>query len=126
MTGVLVGDLDHFKRINDGFGHPVGDEVLKDVAYALRNSLRALDLVYRMGGEEFIVILPNAGLEPTRRVGERLRAAVAGRPMAGHQMTMSFGAAAGQGLAFSALYEQADAALYTAKRSGRDRVDVAA
>ena len=75
--GLLVADLDHFKRVNDEHGHPAGDAVLKDVAYAMRKALRAFDLVYRVGGEEFVVLLPGADLERTLEVGERLRAAVA-------------------------------------------------
>jgi diguanylate cyclase (GGDEF)-like protein len=122
--GMLVADLDHFKRINDEHGHPVGDAVLRDIAYALRKALRAFDLVYRIGGEEFVVLLPGADLDRTIEVGERLRAAVAEHRTGDIALTMSLGAASARGSAvrFAELYGAADAALYAAKRSGRDRV----
>jgi len=122
--GMLVADLDHFKRLNDEHGHPVGDAVLKDVAYAMRKALRAFDLVYRIGGEEFVVLLAGADLEHTLEVGERLRAAVAEHRTGEIAVTMSLGAAAARGSAvhFDELYSAADAALYAAKRAGRDRV----
>jgi diguanylate cyclase (GGDEF)-like protein len=122
--GMLVADLDHFKRINDEHGHPVGDAILQDVAYAMRKALRAFDLVYRIGGEEFVVLLPGADLDRTIEVGERLRAAVAEHRTGDIGVTMSLGAAAARGSAvrFAELYGAADAALYEAKRAGRDRV----
>jgi diguanylate cyclase (GGDEF)-like protein len=122
--GMLVADLDHFKDVNDHHGHPAGDAVLQDIAYAMRKALRAFDLVYRIGGEEFVVLLPGADLEHAVEVGERLRAAVA-ESRTGHiAVTMSLGAVAarGSGVRFAELYAGADAALYEAKRSGRDRV----
>ena len=126
--GFLVGDIDHFKRINDVHGHPVGDAVLTDVAYTLRNELRDYDVVYRLGGEEFVVVLPGAGLEKTKEVAERLRIAVANASTGGISVTMSFGAAAVSGTAvrFPHVYAEADAALYEAKRAGRNRVALAA
>ena len=122
--GLLVADLDHFKQVNDEHGHPAGDAVLKDVAYAMRKALRAFDLVYRVGGEEFVVLLPGADLERTMDVGERLREAVAECRTGDIAVTMSLGAAAarGGGVRFIDLYGAADAALYAAKRGGRDRV----
>jgi diguanylate cyclase (GGDEF)-like protein len=122
--GLLVADLDHFKQVNDEHGHPAGDAVLKDVAYAMRKALRAFDLVYRVGGEEFVVLLPGADLERTVEVGERLRQAVAEQRTGDIGVTMSIGAAAarGGGVRFLDLYGAADAALYAAKRGGRDRV----
>ena len=125
--GLLVADLDHFKRVNDEHGHPAGDAVLKDVAYAMRKALRAFDLVYRVGGEEFVVLLPGADLERTLEVGERLRAAVAEQRTGDIAVTMSIGAAAarGGGVRFVDLYGAADAALYAAKRDGRNRVAAA-
>jgi diguanylate cyclase (GGDEF)-like protein len=125
--GMLVADLDHFKQVNDEHGHPAGDAVLQDIAYALRKALRAFDLVYRIGGEEFVVLLPGADLEHTLEVAERLRAAVAEHRSGDIAVTMSVGAAAARGRAvrFSDLYSAADAALYEAKRSGRDRVRAA-
>jgi diguanylate cyclase (GGDEF)-like protein len=122
--GMLVADVDHFKRVNDEHGHPVGDAVLRDIAYAMRKALRAFDLVYRIGGEEFVVLLPGADLERTIEVGERLRLAVSDAFSGDLRVTMSLGGAAARGRAvrFADLYTAADAALYAAKRSGRDRV----
>jgi diguanylate cyclase (GGDEF)-like protein len=126
--GFLVADVDHFKRINDQHGHPVGDAVLRDVAYAMRSELRAFDLIYRLGGEEFAILLPGADLAKTREIGERLRVAVAASDTGGVSVTMSFGAGAvcGDGVRLAQLYAQADAALYEAKRAGRNRVGSAA
>jgi diguanylate cyclase (GGDEF)-like protein len=122
--GFLMADIDHFKRINDEHGHPVGDAVLRDVAYALRGELRAFDLVYRLGGEEFAILLPGADLVKTREIAERLRVAVARSSTGGIAVTMSFGcgAVSGSGARLARLYAQADAALYEAKRAGRNRV----
>jgi diguanylate cyclase (GGDEF)-like protein len=122
--GFLIGDIDHFKRVNDEHGHPVGDAVLRDVAYAMRSELRSFDLVYRLGGEEFAILLPGADLEKTREIAERLRRAVAESSTGGIGVTMSFGAGAisGSDVRLARLYAQADAALYEAKRAGRNRV----
>jgi diguanylate cyclase (GGDEF)-like protein len=126
--GFLVADIDHFKRINDEHGHPVGDAVLRDVAYAMRSELRAFDLIYRLGGEEFAIMLPGADLAKTREIAERLRAAVARSSTGGVSVTMSFGAGAvsGSGVRLVQLYAEADAALYRAKRAGRNRVGAVA
>jgi diguanylate cyclase (GGDEF)-like protein len=122
--GFLMADIDHFKQINDEHGHPVGDAVLRDVAYAMRSELRAFDLIYRLGGEEFAILLPGADPEKTREIAERLRAAVEGSSTGGVSVTMSFGAGAisGSDVRLAQLYAQADAALYEAKRAGRNRV----
>jgi diguanylate cyclase (GGDEF)-like protein len=122
-VGLLLGDIDHFKRVNDHHGHPVGDAVLTDVAYEMQKELTGLDLVYRIGGEEFAVLLPGADLAQSTAIAERLRATVAGASTGGLKVTMSFGAAAsGRGDRFPLLYAHADAALYEAKRAGRNRV----
>jgi diguanylate cyclase (GGDEF)-like protein len=124
-VGVVLGDLDHFKRINDSAGHQAGDVVLRDVAFRWRLALRAYEMAYRLGGEEFLVLLPGAGLDEAVEVAERLRRAVAAVAVGGHSVTMSFGVAAsepGDAFDFDALYARADAALYEAKRTGRDRV----
>ncbi len=124
-VGVVLGDLDHFKRVNDTAGHQVGDAVLRDVAFRWRLSLRAYEMAYRLGGEEFLVLLPGATVAEAEEVAERLRAAIGAAPIAGQDVTMSFGVAAsadGEPFDFDALYAQADAALYRAKRGGRDRV----
>jgi diguanylate cyclase (GGDEF)-like protein len=124
-VGIVLGDLDHFKSVNDSAGHQVGDAVLRDVAFRWRLSLRAYEMAYRLGGEEFLVLLPGATLAEAEEVAERLRQAVGAATLAGQAVTMSFGVAAsadGEGFDFDALYARADAALYAAKRSGRDRV----
>jgi diguanylate cyclase (GGDEF)-like protein len=124
--GVIVGDVDHFKAINDEHGHSTGDAVLRDAAYILRKQLRAFDLVYRLGGEEFLVLLPGADLEQAHRNAERLRVAVGEASMAaGVQLTMSFGVSAserGSEFNYDEVFVVADAALYEAKRGGRDQV----
>jgi len=124
-VGVVVGDLDHFKAVNDTAGHQVGDAVLRDVAFRWRLSLRAYEMAYRLGGEEFLVLLPGATAAEAEEVAERLRRSICAAPIAGQDVTMSFGVAAsvdGEAFDFDALYARADVALYRAKRSGRDRV----
>jgi len=124
--GVIVGDVDHFKRINDSHGHATGDAVLRDVAYVIRKQLRAFDLVYRLGGEEFLILLPGSDVEHALGRAERLRGAVAEASMtAGVNVTMSFGVSASKPEAefdYDAVFGAADAALYEAKRGGRDQV----
>jgi diguanylate cyclase (GGDEF)-like protein len=122
-VGVVIGDLDRFKRVNDEFGHARGDAVLVDVAHALRKELRAFDLAYRVGGEEFLVVLPGATPQEAALLAERLRRAIAARPFAGLEVTMSFGvASSGGGSSVVDAMLRADDALYGAKRAGRDRV----
>jgi diguanylate cyclase (GGDEF)-like protein len=125
-VGLIVGDLDHFKEINDSHGHATGDAVLQDVAYLLRKQLRAFDLAYRIGGEEFLVLLPGADIEHTEVMAERLREAIAASTVgAGLSVTMSFGVSAsrrGSAFEYKAICAAADAALYEAKGSGRNRV----
>ena len=82
-VGVIIGDLDHFKNINDTRGHAVGDVVLREVAYLLRKQLRAFDLAYRLGGEEFLVLLPGAELEAAAELAGRLHDTVAEHAVAG-------------------------------------------
>jgi diguanylate cyclase (GGDEF)-like protein len=124
-------DVDHFKRINDTHGHAVGDAVLSGIGERLRETLRPLDLAVRLGGEEFAVIWaqPEAGGE--ERLGERLREAIAAQPFmtaAGPlSVTVSVGVARASGAheAPESLFSRADAALYAAKGTGRDRVVLA-
>jgi diguanylate cyclase (GGDEF)-like protein len=126
-VGVVVGDIDHFKRINDSAGHAAGDAVLRDVADELRSSMRAFDLLYRIGGEEFLVLVPGADRRQVAAIAEQLRSAVGAGPRAGHEITMSFGAAAsqpGEPFDYECAFAAADAALYEAKRGGRNRVCV--
>jgi diguanylate cyclase (GGDEF)-like protein len=123
---LVVCDLDRFKRVNDSHGHVQGDAVLTDAAYLMRSTLRSFELVYRLGGEEFLVVLPGATLDEGETLAERMRVALEdGRP-GGLAVTASFGVAAAHGaeVAFEPLFRAADAALYGAKRSGRNRVVV--
>ena len=128
---VLVVDIDHFKQVNDRFGHEAGDRVLGEVAGRLRSAARAGDVVGRWGGEEFLAVLPMTSGPAGRTVADKLRAAVAARPIAlgaaGHSVavTVSIGAATGIGSGMEDLVRRADAALYLAKAAGRDRVEVA-
>lgn len=127
---LLAVDIDHFKKINDGFGHDVGDEVLREFAVRLASNVRAVDLPVRHGGEEFLVVMPDTRIEDAHRIAERLRLHVAGSPfrvMAGAQaldVTISIGVAAslpGE-LTPEGLLKRADAAMYDAKAAGRNRV----
>jgi diguanylate cyclase (GGDEF)-like protein len=125
-VGLIVGDLDHFKQINDSHGHATGDAVLQDVAYLLRKQLRAFDLAYRIGGEEFLVLLPGADREQAEEMAERLRQGVLADTVGGGlRVTMSFGVSASRrdgAFDYQQICEEADAALYEAKRLGRNRV----
>jgi diguanylate cyclase (GGDEF)-like protein len=125
-VGLVYCDIDHFKRVNDTVGHACGDQILVRVADLIRGELRAFELAYRTGGEEFLIVLPGLGLRETAELAERLRATVARHPFPqGITMTMSCGAAASGSesrLNFDALWASADDALYRAKREGRNRV----
>ncbi len=126
-SSVLMMDVDHFKPINDTYGHGVGDEVLKHIAGVITRSLRTGDFVARFGGEEFVALLPDTDLEGARVVAEKIRMAVeeATEPTAG-RLTISIGAtvATPADNEMSGAVRRADAALYEAKRSGRNRVIV--
>jgi diguanylate cyclase (GGDEF)-like protein len=125
-VGLIVGDLDHFKDINDTHGHATGDAVLQDVAYMLRKQLRAFDLAYRIGGEEFLVLLPGADLQQAATMAERLRQGVEADTVGGGlRVTMSFGVSASEHdsvFNYETICAEADAALYEAKRGGRNAV----
>jgi diguanylate cyclase (GGDEF)-like protein len=125
---LLLCDLDHFKRVNDRLGHAAGDSVLQEVAQAMRAKLRAGDSIYRVGGEEILVVLPGATRADAVAVAERLRAAVRDRRPVGVTMTVSIGVAVSRPGAFDTddLVHRADEALYTAKANGRDTVFAAA
>jgi diguanylate cyclase (GGDEF)-like protein len=123
--GMVLGDLDHFKDVNDTRGHQAGDDVLREVASLLRGHLRAFDLAYRIGGEEFLILLPGSDLARSRELAERLCAAVSADPVGGVPVTMSFGVAAsepGEGFHYSTVFATADSELYRAKEGGRNRV----
>lgn len=129
--GLLVMDLDHFKQINDRFGHPAGDEVIREVARRASESLRKRDLVGRIGGEEFAVIFPQADLETAAMVCERLRLGIAHSPVVHGDAIIPFTASVGvadfqPGDDLDHLMARADAALYEAKTGGRNQVRRAA
>lgn len=129
---LLMVDLDHFKHINDRYGHPAGDAALEQVAAKLLHGVRGTDLVARMGGEEFIVLMPSTGRAGAVAAAEKLRHALGERPLdlLGQlvPVTASIGVTglkANQRASIDALYAAADVALYAAKKNGRDRVECA-
>jgi diguanylate cyclase (GGDEF)-like protein len=124
---LLLCDLDHFKRVNDELGHAAGDLVLQDVAYTMRSVLRAGDSIYRIGGEEILVVLPGASEKDAVAIAERLRKAVRKRRPVGVSVTISIGAAVTKPDTVNTddLVARADAALYSAKANGRDAVFMA-
>jgi diguanylate cyclase (GGDEF)-like protein len=127
-VAAIVLDIDHFKRVNDRFGHVRGDEVLREIAARVRGELRVYDLAYRLGGEEFLVLVPGAGAVEAHELAERLLEAVRSEPVAEIDVRVSAGVAAsppGEPFEWTSVYRLADDALYEAKRSGRDRVVVA-
>lgn len=127
---LVMTDIDFFKAINDSHGHHVGDLVLKHFAQTLLSSVRDVDLVGRWGGEEFVVLMPDATLDEARLAAERMRLAVAGAPARCGNVhcgyTASFGVAtfSEEASSHDALLGRVDAALYRAKKNGRNRVEV--
>ncbi len=127
---LLVADIDHFKRVNDTFGHLAGDLVIRAVAAALARTVRPMDLVARIGGEEFAILLPNCPVAFGPQVAERIRARVARSPVTTPEgrridFTVSLGGAFAPQWVRSTSgvwLERADQQLYRAKREGRDRV----
>ena len=130
--GVLMLDIDHFKAVNDTYGHLIGDRVLRSVCTIVRSSLREGDVLLRYGGEELLAVMPAASTEDLRQMGERLRRAVEDSSVADGEKTVRVTLSAG-GAAYPSqnveheegLVRLADEALYRAKESGRNRVDVA-
>jgi diguanylate cyclase (GGDEF)-like protein len=128
----LLMDIDHFKRINDTYGHAAGDAVLHQLADLLKRASRVEDLVFRYGGEEFAAVLPNASARAAAQIADRIRTVVERYTFLWDQqtipVTLSVGVANLNGTTKDgqALMQAADAALYEAKRSGRNRVVVAA
>jgi diguanylate cyclase (GGDEF)-like protein len=121
---VLMGDVDEFKKYNDAFGHPAGDEVLKKVASILLHSTRSVDCTARYGGEEFAVLLTGTSGEVAAEVAERIRARVEGQEFHGRKITISIGIAEfpADGQTADEVISSADEALYAAKRAGRNKV----
>jgi len=121
---IIIFDLDHFKKVNDTWGHPIGDEMLKHVAEITNNTIRESDIFIRLGGEEFMIVLPNTNITGAVEIAERVRKALEENehPVAGKQ-TASFGVAEKiKDDIFNDLYKRADKAVYLAKESGRNRV----
>jgi len=121
---ILMLDVDHFKKYNDTHGHQAGDEVLARIGTVLRNSIRPYDCAARYGGEEFLVTLSGTSLDPAEESAERIRKRVRAEQFEAGSVTISIGVAEypSQGDTAKAVIGQADAALYEAKRAGRDRV----
>jgi diguanylate cyclase (GGDEF)-like protein len=125
---IVLFDLDHFKRVNDEFGHQVGDRVLSEIAHRIGRIIRGDDVAFRFGGEEFLALLPGASLEQAERVAERLRAAIGEEPVEIDEhrleLTASFGVVqytpGREG--WNNCVKRVDDALYRAKRGGRDRI----
>ena len=126
---LVMVDVDHFKRVNDTYGHQMGDRVLREVAGILSKSLRRYDSAYRYGGEEMAILLPQTDLPDAARLAERMRAKIEKRTFGSRQVkvTASFGIAAlgGDVLTVEALVAAADAQVYHAKDAGRNRVEPA-
>jgi two-component system cell cycle response regulator len=122
-VGLVILDIDHFKRVNDDHGHQTGDAALVAVAQALRDSVRERDIVARLGGEEFALVLPGTGADASFVIAERAREQVAAQTSFDLRLTLSAGLATypGDGQDVEALMRCADNALYAAKRAGRDR-----
>ena len=126
-TAFVMVDLDHFKSVNDTYGHPAGDALLRGVCTVISGVLRPTDAVYRYGGEEFCLLLPGTSRAEAEQIADRVRASIASTPfdVGGGQtltVTASLGVAATDDADAADLVTRADAALYEAKRSGRDRV----
>ncbi len=131
-TSILLLDLDHFKRVNDTWGHPAGDATLRQVAALAASTVRSTDLVGRLGGEEFIVLLPNTSVQAARNLAEKLRQRIEASPVRWEQLAIPIttsiglaGATAPEKHDFDRLYSDADKALYLAKQRGRNRVECA-
>lgn len=126
-TGILMLDLDHFKQVNDNYGHLAGDVVLKEVAQRISQAVRSYDLVARYGGEEFLIVVPGCNEEQIQDCAERVRSAIASAPVMVHSsripVTISIGAtvASRGAITETVILAAADVALYQAKNSGRNQ-----
>jgi diguanylate cyclase (GGDEF)-like protein len=126
-TSALMVDIDHFKQVNDSFGHEVGDKVIRQVADSLNRLSRTSDVVARTGGEEYLLVLPDTGLDAARVLAERIRSTIGDHPLVVEnqriKVTVSVGVACMEGdTNLDELAQEADRALYLAKRGGRNRV----
>jgi diguanylate cyclase (GGDEF)-like protein len=127
---LMMADIDHFKRINDAHGHPVGDTVLSGAAHRMRAALREYDFIGRYGGEEFMFVLPGCNANAARQVAERVRARIAADPFSAGDVALSVTVSLGVALTETCrldrdqLVAAADQALYGAKALGRDRVEL--
>ncbi|OLP61430.1 diguanylate cyclase [Xaviernesmea oryzae] len=132
FTSLLIADIDHFKKINDSFGHPIGDKILATVGNVIRSTLRRDTFVARTGGEEFAVILTDASPDESFQVAERIRSALAATPFKNSKtganygpITLSIGLCQASAAEDSVdLYNKADIALYCAKNTGRNRTTI--
>ena len=131
-SALVLADVDHFKQINDTFGHVLGDKVLRSIAGIFRDSIKGRDIAARIGGEEFALLLPQTTLEGARTVAEQIRSTISRGRICRDQnretigtITVSLGVAAGApGESLDTLMFRADQALYAAKRAGRNQVCV--
>jgi diguanylate cyclase (GGDEF)-like protein len=121
----ILADIDQFKSVNDTHGHLAGDEVLKEISHRIRNTIRAYDILGRYGGEEFLILMPDTGLEDAKYLAERIRAHVKDNPIISSKITISLGVTAmqAQDQSVDDVIKRADERLYRAKKSGRDRVE---
>jgi diguanylate cyclase (GGDEF)-like protein len=124
----MMIDIDHFKSINDTYGHPTGDDVIRTVASRLAGLARRTDLLGRYGGEEFVLLLPETATRPSRDLAERLRAAIVDEPVETRSGPLTVSVSVGIATRrptdpdLTALLSRADEALYEAKKAGRNRV----
>ena len=131
---ILSVDVDFFKAVNDTHGHDAGDKVLQELASRMRDNLRSVDMPCRVGGEEFIIILPTTDVEIAKKIAERVRKSVSSKPFYIGSSSITLNATVSIGVAGLAgpqdkieeLLKRADQALYSAKRDGRNRVTLAA
>jgi two-component system cell cycle response regulator len=129
LTALML-DIDYFKSVNDTYGHDAGDDVLREFSTRIKKSIRGIDLACRLGGEEFVIVMPETDMAVATIVAERLRRRIASEPFAIQggtrliDVTISIGIAALAGTADTAatVLKRADTALYRAKRDGRNRV----
>jgi diguanylate cyclase (GGDEF)-like protein len=120
-VAVISLDIDHFKAVNDQWGHAAGDHVLENVAYVARKQLRRFELMFRLGGEEFVVVLPDTSAATAVAIAQRIRRSIEATSADGIRVTSSFGVAVGSD-GIEGVLAQADERLYIAKNSGRNCV----